>query len=117
MKTKIARHKGKDRRGNETTWKDATKMLASYAYDAFCKMEGIQWIPPHYRQDETLLYVPDEKDLDQLINSAHSKRMATYLLCLKETFADPGEILKAEWIDLKDDVLTINHPVKGHLPG
>jgi hypothetical protein len=43
--------------------------------------------------------VPDEKDLDLLISSA-SKRMATFLMCLKETFADP-EILHSEWIDLK----------------
>ena len=43
--------------------------------------------------------------------------MATYLQCLKETFADPGEILRAEWIDLKENILSINHPVKGHLPG
>jgi integrase len=43
--------------------------------------------------------------------------MATFLLCLKETFADPSEILFAEWIDLKDNVLSINHPVKFHYPG
>ncbi|MCJ7560503.1 hypothetical protein MUO79_07780, partial [Candidatus Bathyarchaeota archaeon] len=62
------------------------------------------------------VYVPDEKELDMLI-SAGSRRMATYLGCLKETFADPSEILRAEWIDFKDNVLSINHPVKGHLPG
>ena len=43
--------------------------------------------------------------------------MAAFLQCLKETFADPGEILRLEWIDFKDDVLSINHPVKQHLPG
>ena len=59
---------------------------------------------------------PDEKDLDILISTA-SKRMATFLQCLKETFADPGEILRAEWIDLKENVFSINHPVKRHLPG
>jgi integrase len=63
-----------------------------------------------------LLYIPDEKDLDLLISAA-SKRMATFLQCLKETFADPGEILRAEWIDLKENVFSINHPVKRHLPG
>jgi len=97
-------------------WKDSMKMLATYAYDAFCKMQGIQWIMPKYRQAETTLNVHDEKDLDLLISAA-SKRMATYLQCLKETFADPSEILRAEWIDLKENVLSINHPVKGHLSG
>ena len=106
VKTKIAQHK----------WKDSVKMLATYAYDAFCKMQGIQWNMPTYRQGETTLYIHDEKDLDLIISIA-SKRMATYLQCLKETFADPGEILRLEWIDLKDNILSINHPVKGHLPG
>jgi hypothetical protein len=106
VKTKIAQHK----------WKDSVKMLATYAYDAFCKMEGIQWSMPTYHQGETTLYIHDEKDLDLLISAA-ARRMATFLQCLKETFADPGEILKLEWIDLKDNVLSINHPVKGHLPG
>jgi integrase/rubredoxin len=97
-------------------WKDSVKMLATYAYDAFCKMQGIKWNMPTYRQGETTLYIHDEKDLDLLISIA-SRRMATFLQCLKETFADPGEILRAEWIDLKDNVLSINHPVKGHLTG
>jgi integrase len=43
--------------------------------------------------------------------------MATYLGCLKETFADPSEILSREWIDPKGNVLSINHTVKHHLPG
>jgi integrase len=106
VKTVIARQK----------WKNSVKMLATYAYDAFCKMQGIQWNMPTYRQEETTLYIHDEKDLDILISVA-SRRMATFLQCLKETFADPGEILRLEWIDLKENVLSINHPVKGHLPG
>lgn len=71
---------------------------------------------PTYHQNEATIYLPDEKELDLLISAA-SKRMATFLGCLKETFADPSEILRAEWIDFKDNVFSINHPVKGHLPG
>ena len=97
-------------------WTDSMKMLAVYAYDAFCTMQGIVWKRPVYHQNEATVTVPDEKDLDLLINAA-SKRMATFLLCLKETFADPSEILRAEWIDLKDNVFNINHPVKFHYPG
>src|SRR5512136_3446126 len=92
------------------------KMLAVCAYDQFCQMQNIAWRRPNYHQDEATIAVPNEKDLDMLI-SAGSKRMATFLQCLKETFADPSEILRAEWIDLKDNVLSINHPVKRHLPG
>jgi integrase len=79
-------------------------------------MKGIRWNRPTYRQNEVTIYVPDEKDLDLLISRAR-KKMATFLGCLKETYADPLEIILCEWIDLKNNVLSINHPVKGHLPG
>ena len=92
------------------------KMIAACAYDAFCHMQKITWERPIYQQSEIEIVVPDEKDLDLLINAA-SKRMATFLLCLKETFADPSEILAVQWIELKDNVMYINHPVKRHYPG
>jgi integrase len=98
-------------------WKGSTKMLSCYAYDAFCKMEKISWSMPHFKQGESLFYVPDEKDLDALIAAAKSKRMAAFLRCLKETFADPGEVLGLNWKDLSGNVITINKPVNGHLPG
>jgi integrase len=98
-------------------WKDSVKMLAVYAYDAFAKMENIPWTPPKYRQQESLPFVPDEKELDQLIAACKSKRMAAFLQTLKETFADPGEVLKLKWIDISGNIITINKPVKGHLPG
>jgi integrase len=107
VKTVIARKK----------WKDSVKMLTCYAYRLFAKMENISWKMPRYKQKQTILVVPEEKDLDALIMSTQSKVMAAFLQCLKETFADPGEILRLEWKDLKDNVITINNPVKGHLPG
>jgi integrase/predicted RNA-binding Zn-ribbon protein involved in translation (DUF1610 family) len=108
VKTKIA----------QAEWKESTKMLAVYAYDLFAKMEGITWSKPkNYKQQETILIVPDERDLDALINATRSKQMATFLQCLKETYADPGEILKLEWREIKGNIIPINHPCKGHLPG
>jgi integrase len=117
VKEKIARHKYKDKKGQEQPWKDSTKMLTVYAYDAFCKMNNIQWEKPHYHQGETMLIVPDERDLEQLRSSFHSLRMIAFLTCMKETLADPGEVLKIEWIELNGNILTINHPVKRHYPG
>jgi integrase len=98
-------------------WSDSMKMLATCAYDAFCQMRGITWRRPTYTQNEATVYVPDEKELDLLISAAPRKKMSTFLGCLKETFADPSEIIAAEWIDFKGNVFSINHPVKGHLPG
>lgn len=97
--------------------KDGTKMLCVYAYDAFAKMEKITWSKPRYRQEENLPFVPDEAELDSLIASCQSKRMAAFLQALKETYADPGEVLRLRWIDISGNVVTINNPVKGHLPG
>lgn len=96
--------------------KDGTKIQYIYAYDAFAKMLKITWQIPRYKQEENLPFVPEEKELDQLIASCHSKRMATFLQCLKETFADPREALRIHWIDITGNIITINHPVKGHLP-
>ncbi|MCJ7559618.1 hypothetical protein MUO79_03240, partial [Candidatus Bathyarchaeota archaeon] len=81
MKMVIAQQKKK----NGEPWTNSMKMLATYAYDAFCKMQGTAWKMPTYHQNEATVYVPDEKDLDLLIIAA-SKRMATLLGCLKETF-------------------------------
>jgi len=98
-------------------WKDGYKLLAVYAYDAFCAMEKITWERPKYRQEDAIVFVPDEKELDQLIAACRSRRMSTFLQCLKETYADPTEILRLRWIDLHENILTINFPVKRHLPG
>jgi integrase len=96
--------------------KNGTKIQYVAAYAAFACMEKISWEPPKYRQEEIIPFIPDETELDCLINSTHSKRMGTYLLCLKETFTDPGEALRIEWTDISGNVISINHPVKGHLP-
>jgi len=117
VKAKIARHRYKDKNGKEHPWKDSTKMIACYAYDAFCKMEGISWNRPKYKQQDTILIIPDEKLLDALILYSRSRRMTAFLQCLKETYCDPGEILVLEWKEIKDNIITIAHPCKGHLTG
>ena len=95
--------------------KDGTKILEVYAYDAFTRMLNIEWSKPHYVQEEILPFIPEERELDQLIAACKSKRMAAFLQTLKETFADPGEALKLRWIDLTGNVISIR-PVKGHSP-
>ena len=99
-------------------WKDSVKLLSVQAYTAFTKMLDIQWRPPRYKREESLPFVPEESELDQLIAAAKSRRMSTFLQTLKETFADPGEALGLRWIDIdfKNGVVSINHPVKGHNP-
>ena len=76
------------------------------------KRIGVAWLNP----DKSIVFVPEEKELDQVIAACRSRRMSTFLQCLKETYADPGEILRLKWIDLHGNILTINAPVKRHLP-
>jgi len=75
-----------------------------------------EWTPPKHKQEESLPFIPEERELDQVIAACRSRRMAAYLQCLKETFADPGEALKLRWIDLSGNIITINSPVKRHNP-
>jgi len=96
--------------------KNGTKMLFVYAYDAFTRMLKMKWDRPRYKQEETLPFVPEENELDQLIAACRGKRMAAFLQCLKETYADPGEVLRLRWIDISGNVITINRPMKGHNP-
>jgi integrase len=97
--------------------KNGSKIQYVYAYDNFAKMRKIQWERPRYTQEEIIPFIPLEKELDQLIASSRSKRMATYLQTLKETFADPSEALRIRRIDVSGNIITINFPVKGHYPG
>jgi len=97
-------------------WKPGVKMQAVYAYDAMTKMLNITWKKPRYRQEETLPFVPIEKELDQLIAGCKGRKLVAFLQTLKETFADPGEAIKLRWKDIRENVITINHPVRGHNP-
>jgi len=100
------------------TVKDGMKLQYVCAYNAFATMLKIEWDMPKYRQEETIPFIPDESELDALVSAARTKKLATYLQCLKETFGDPSEVLRIEWIDIseKEQTIKINHPVKGHLP-
>jgi integrase len=98
--------------------KDGMKLQYVYAYDALAKMMKISWEPPKYKQEEIIPFIPDETELDMLIKACRSRKIATYLQSLKETYGDPSEVLRIEWIDVsdKEQTIKINHPVKGHLP-
>jgi len=98
------------------SWKDGTKMQVCYAYDALTKMLKLSWNMPKYRQEEAFPFIPEERELDDLIAGAGSQRMSVYLQTLKETMADPSEALRLRWIDINGNVIMINRPVKGHYP-
>ena len=84
---------GQMKRKNGKKIKNGTKMLYCYAYNAFCKMLKLSWDMPTYKQEDFDPFVPDETELDALINASKSKLLVAFLQCLKETFGDPGEVL------------------------
>lgn len=103
---------------DKKTWKDSVKALAVDAYNIMVtEILKTSWTPSKYTPKETLPFIPEERELEQLIASCKSRRMSTFLQTLKETYADPGEVLKLEWKDVNANVITINAPVKGHNPG
>jgi integrase/DNA-directed RNA polymerase subunit M/transcription elongation factor TFIIS len=97
-------------------WQDGYKMLMTYAYESFLKMEGLSWERPRYTQEQTLPFIPAEEELDQLIAGV-GKKVGTFLQGLKDTGADPGELAKLRLIDVNMKNKTVNiRPVKGHNP-
>ncbi len=65
----------------------------------FYKFKQIPFQTPRYHRIDTIPFVPQEKELDQLI-SACGKKTATILQLLKETGIRPGEAWSLRWKDL-----------------
>jgi integrase len=96
-------------------WSDGYKANFIEAYTAFLEMEGKVWNPPKYKRPQKLTFIPTETEIDQLIAAA-GKITGAFLQGLKDTGADPGELVRARWIDVDKETKTlkINFPVKGH---
>jgi integrase len=90
----------------QETWSDGHKILAVYAYDCYCKMKGIQWTKPRYRNNESIPFVPKEKEIDALI-AGTSKKISITLQALKETGFRIGELWKCKWTDLDEEKSTL----------
>jgi hypothetical protein len=95
-------------------WKNGTKMQVCYAYNALAKMLKLTWTMPTYKQEENLPFIPSCQEIDALVSGARSRRLAAYLQTLKETMADPTEAVRLRWVDLNENSITINKPVKNH---
>jgi hypothetical protein len=65
-------------------WSNRHKIIAVYAYNDYAKMLGINWDIPYYKKNETLPFVPTEKEIDALI-SGTSKKVSITLQALKES--------------------------------
>lgn len=103
-------------------WMDGSKANAAQAYKTFCEITGIQ-IPKDVNFDKwskrssKLPWIPLEKEIDALI-AGSSRKIATFLQLLKETWCRSGEAWRLEWVDvdIEHNVVTINRPEKNGLP-
>jgi len=89
-------------------WSQAFKETVVISYDLFLKWLGLTWNPPRYRREESLPWIPTEKEVDQLIAGV-SRRYAAYLQLLKETGMRAGEAFNLTWdqIDLETGTIRI----------
>jgi integrase len=98
-------------------WSNGHKTLAVYTYNEYAKMKGIQWTPPYYPKNETLPFIPTEKEIDALI-SGTGKKVSIVLQALKETGFRIGELWQCKWTDIDEEKSTLkcNNPEKGCKP-
>jgi integrase len=80
----------------------------------FYKFKQMPFQMPRYHRNDTIPFVPQEKEVDQLI-SACGKKTATFLQLLRETGIRPGEVWRLAWVDvdLEHATVGINNPEKG----
>jgi len=98
--------------------RDTTKRNYIDTYDLFCRTMGIQWEKPRYKQSEKIHFIPEEKEIDQLIYGS-GKKLGTALRMAKETAARIGEIVRTRWtdVDFKNKTISISDPEKGSKAG
>jgi len=71
-------------------WSENTRSLEVKAYNRFLKIQGGEWIQPKVRYERKLPFIPQERELDQLIGGAY-RLLTTFLQLLKETGVRSGE--------------------------
>ena len=87
-------------------WSNGHKISAVYSYNDYAKMKGIKWEVPYYKKNETLPFVPTEKEIDALI-AGTSKKVSITLQALKETGFRIGELWNCKWTDLDEEKPTL----------
>jgi integrase/ribosomal protein L37AE/L43A len=100
----------------QENWKTITKEHAVTTYSSFLKMLGKKWTPPKYNRVRKMPFIPQEKEVNDLISGCNRKTCA-FLRLLKETGMRSGEAWQLEWTDLNFEHKTVSvTPEKGSNP-
>jgi len=92
---------------------DNRKEVLVVFYKRYAKWKRLDFHPPRYRRIDKLPFVPLESEIEQLI-SVFGKKMASYLMLLKDTGVRAGEAWNIKWINLDPNSQTVTiEPEKG----
>ena len=96
---------------------EGTKNKLLYVYDKYCKVQGIQWQKPYYRDEKKVPLIPSRENVNAIINSA-TERYAVVFKILAETGAEGHELAKVTRtdIDTEQGIISIKG-CKGHASG
>jgi len=94
-----------------------SKTLIVATYSSYLKFHKRSWIPPKYKRQDKIPFIPQEAEVDALISGC-SRRISALLLLLKETGIRIGEACRLKWTDInaENDTVAINEPEKGSSP-
>ncbi len=88
-------------------WKDSQKQVVVFAYDLYAKHYGFTWDRPYYEAIRELPFIPQEREIDDLIAGVN-KEIGLLLLIAKETGARAGEIYGLLWTDIDFESKTLS---------
>ena len=88
-------------------WKASQKQVVVFAYDLYAKQYGYSWDRPWYEPVKELPFIPQEREIDDLIAGVH-KEIGLLLQIGKETGARAGEIYDLLWTDIDFEGRTLS---------
>ena len=93
---------------------DSYKKQLVRFYNHYCRVNGIKWCKPKYRDERRLPKVPAKEQLEKIIASC-GKYFAAILRVLMETGVMPCELSRLRWrdVDLERGTITVRG-YKGH---
>jgi integrase/recombinase XerD len=96
--------------------KKSTKHKIANSYGNFLDFLGIEWKSPTYKPEETIPFIPTEKEIDELI-AYLGNRTAPLVQLLKETGMRGEEAMQLKWTSIDEKQKTVNiTPTKGSNP-
>ena len=100
----------------EMKLKKSTKHKITNSYGNFLEYLKITWTPPTYKPEETLPFIPMEKEIDEL-TAYMGNKTAHLIQLIKETGMRGEEATQLKWSSIDAQQKTVNiTPAKGSNP-